>query len=333
MKALVLNGYGGNEKLSLVEAPKPVPTAKQVLIRVEYAGLNPVDYKTRQGELRAISKLKFPHVMGNEIGGVVEGVGDAVTKFKPGDKVFSRLNKFNMGAFAEFVAEDESLVALAPKNTSLEVSAGVPLVGLTAWQCLYDIGKIKKGDEVLIHGGAGSVGRLAIQFAKRAGARVTATGSGPSKDLVLGLGADEFIDYRTQKFEDAGKKFDIAYDLVGGETLNRSFSVVKKGGIVISIAGMPEPTTARELGKGFALQALFRIISAKQLKLAKKAGATYRFMLMNPDGDKLAEFARWIEAGELKVTIDRVFPVEQFKEAFEYQESGRAKGKVILKIR
>lgn len=332
MKALVLNGYGGNEQLSIEDRPKPTPSANQVLIRVTHAGLNPLDYKIRAGKLKLIRHLTFPHIMGNEVAGIIESVGNSQAPFQVGDHVYARLDKAKMGAFAEYVAEDKGNVALAPKNVAPEVAAGIPLVALTAWQSLFDVGHLQAGQEVLIHGGAGSVGRFAVQFAKQARAKVTVTGSEPSRHLLHELGADDFVDYRTGRFEDAGRKFDLVFDLVGGDTLDRSFAVIKPGGMVVSVAGLPEPQTARDIGLNWFIRLLFGLLSRKQLALAKKAQATYRYVFMVPDGKKLQEFARWIEEGKLKVAIDRVFSLEQFAEAFSFQESGKAKGKIVFKI-
>lgn len=330
MKAVVLNGYGGNEKLALAEVEKPTPGPDEVLIKVSHAGLNPLDYKIRKGDLRMIRKLRFPQVMGNEAAGVVESCGANVKAFKPGDKVYTRVDKTKLGTFAEYMTEPQANVAIAPRSVAPEVAAGIPLVALTAWQCLNDLGKIQRNQTILIHGGAGSVGRFAIQFAKRAGAHVTATGSGTSRAIATQLGADQFIDYKTEKFDAGGARYDLVLDLVGGETLDRSFAVVKQGGMVISIAGAPEPETARAMGAGFALRTMFALISRKQRGLAAKAGAQYRFLFMHPDGAQLAQFASWIDAGTLHASIDKVFSAKQFAEAFAYQESGKAKGKIVI---
>lgn len=333
MKALVLNGYGGNDRLAIVERPAPLAGPDDVLIRTSHAGLNPLDYKVRQGALRAIRPLVFPHVMGNELAGVVESVGANVSRFRAGDRVYARVDRDKMGAFAERVAQNHAVVAHAPKSVAPETAAGIPLVALTAWQALADVAKLQSGQSILIQGGAGSVGRFAIQFARRLGAQVTTTGSGTSRDLVTGLGAHTFIDYRTERFEDGGARFDVVLDLVGGETLDRSFSVVRHGGQVVSIAGMPEPNTATELGKGVVFRWLFGWISRKQRALAKQSGSTYRYLFMHPDGAFLEQLAGWIDRGEIRADIDRVFPWTDFARAFEAQESGSAKGKLVLDLR
>lgn len=332
MKALVLNGYGDNKNLAIAERPKPVLNADQVLIRVKFAGLNPLDFKIRSGKLRMIRKLKFPHILGNEVAGMIESVGGNVSKFRANDIVYARVDKASMGGFADFVTVDQNFVAHAPKTIPLEVAAGIPLVALTAWQCLFDVGRLSKDQRILIHGAAGSVGRFAVQFAKQAGANVTASGSDLSRPLVIGLGADQFINYKGERFESIGEKFDVVLDLVGSDTLDRSFSVIREGGKVISISGPPEPQTSRDLGFGFFMRFVFSIASYRQLQLAKRANATYRFVFMRPDGSMLEKFANMIDSGKLKASIDRIFSLEEFEQAFEYQESGKAKGKVVFKI-
>lgn len=332
MKALVLKKYGGNDSLEIIDTAVPDPSPKQVLIKVHAAGLNPLDYKLRQGMLRAIKKLHFPHIMGNEVSGVVSAVGEDVSQFKVGDRVYGRLDKDRMGGFAEFVAEDAANVALAPNSIGLDVAAGIPLVALTAWQCLYDVGRVKVGDKVLVHGGAGSVGRFALQFAKQAGAEVTTTGSAASEPLVRELGADHFINYRSDNFEASGPVYDMVLDLVGGETLERSFSVVKPGGKVISIAGLPEPQTAVDLGKGFLFKVLFFFVARKQLVAARRSRAQYRYMFMRPDGETLGKFAQEIDASKLKAFLYKTFDFASYAEAFDLQESGKAKGKIVIKI-
>jgi alcohol dehydrogenase len=332
MKALTLNGYGDNSNLEIKDMPKPAPTANQVLIKVSFAGLNPLDFKIRLGKLKAISKLQFPHIIGNELAGEVVETGAEVTNFKPGDLVYVRLNKTETGAFAEFVAEDASLVALAPSNIGLEIASGVPLAALTAWQCIHEAGAITSDSKVLIHAGAGAVGRYAVQFARLAGAHVTATASERGEALVKSLGADVVINYKNTKFEDSKEPFDLILDLVGSDTLDRSFSIIKPGGKVISIAGAPEPSIAEQVNGGIFLKLLLRIIGRKQLSLAKKSKSQYRFYFMRPDGDQLKTIADLISSGKVVADMDKVFKLEDYAAAFDYLESGKAHGKVVFSI-
>ena len=332
MRAIVLNGYGGNGKLAIADVPEPRVRQGQLLIRSAYAGLNPVDFKTRDGKLRLIWPLRFPHVLGQEIAGHVAEVGSGVTGFAVGDAVFARLEKARMGGFAPLVTTPAALVAKTPRGLPLEVAAGVPLVTLTAWQVLFEAFSLQADQTVLVHGGAGSVGRVLLQFARDAGAHVTTTVGGWAKDLALSLGAESVIDYRQERFETRPERYDLVVDCVGGDTLDRSFAVVKPGGAVISIAGVPEPQTADDLGVGPVLRAMFFLISRRHRAAARRAGARYRYVFMRPDGARLAAVAQRIETGKLAVSIDRVFSATDFAAAFAYQEGGKVRGKVILDL-
>jgi len=332
LKAIVLKSYGKNAVLEVKDVKAPDPGPNQVLIRPSYAGLNPVDYKIRNGELKAILKLNFPHVVGCEVAGDVIEVGPGVTTFKPGDRVFTRLNTQRMGGFAEIVLEDEGNVAHSPPSIDDSVLAGIPLVALTAWQALHNVGKLKVNQRVLIHGGGGAVGRFAIQIAKAAGAHVTTTVSDWAEQLVKSLGADVAINYKKQRFDEMGETYDLIFDLVGADTLDRSYRCINPGGKVISIAGVPEPNTAEDLAGGFLLKMIFRMISSKQRKLARSAQASYRFVFMKPDGSKLQEIGSLLESGALKSSIDKVFSIKDVNDGYAYLESGNAKGKVVFKI-
>lgn len=334
MRALVFTKYGGPEAMALREVPQPRPARREVLVRVHAAGLNPVDFKTREGKLRPIQRYPLPAVMGNELAGVVEARGDGATRFAVGDRVFARTPKDAMGAFAEYAVVPENLLAKMPISLEFDAAAGVPLAGLTALQALRDELNLKTGSRVFIPGGAGGVGTFAIQLAKWLGAEVTTTASPRGKALVERLGADVVIDYTTQRFEDHVRDMDGVFDLLGGETLTKAFGVVKRGGKVVSIAGMPEPETARkDLGRGAALTALFWIASYGLRAQARRRGVTYRYLFMHPSGTELAELAQLIDGKALEPVIDRVFPFAEIAEAFSYLEAGRAKGKVVVRMR
>lgn len=332
MRALELSAYGDNSNLNLVDRNKPEARGNQVLIKVHYAGLNPVDFKTRSGMLKPILPFKLPHIVGNELAGVVEFVGAAVTRFKSGDRVCVRVNKKRMGAFAEYAVVDEDIIAPAPHNVDLKVAAGIPLVSLTAYQVLHDYARIQPGDRVLIHAGAGSVGRVAIQLAKLAGAWVITTTSDRGLSIVEALGADEVINYHQQRFEDVAADIDLVIDCVGKDTLARSFQTVKQGGRVCSIAGLPEPRTAGDLNAGMAIKALFWLLSLKLRRLARRHKVDYRYLFMRPDGKQLDEICRLCEARKLMFDIDREFSLEDYAQAYDYLESGQAFGKLVLKI-
>lgn len=333
MKAFVMTRYGGPEVAELRDVPAPVARVGELLVRVHAAGLNPVDFKTRQGMLKVVQRYALPVVMGNELAGVVEAVGAGVSGFAVGDRVFARVPKGSMGALAEFAALSADVVAKMPKGLDFTTAAGVPLAGLTALQALRDELRLGPGSRVFITGGAGGVGTFAIQLAKWLGAEVTTTASQRGRELVERLGADVVVDYTTQRVADHVRDMDGAFDLVGGESLDAAFAAVKSGGMVVSVAGMPEPQTARkDLGRGWGLAALFWFASFGLRARARRHGVTYRYLFMHPSGAELAELAALIEAGTLEPVIDRVFPFEQVADAFAYLESGRAKGKVVVQI-
>lgn len=333
MRALVLTRYGGPDSALLREVPRPEPGRGEVRVRVQAAGLNPVDFKTREGQLRVVQRYPLPAVMGNELAGVVERVGDGVTQFAAGDRVFARMPKAAMGAFAEYAVVTENHLTAMPVSVDFATAAGVPLAGLTALQALRDELHLTSGSRVFIPGGAGGVGTFAIQLAKWLGAEVTTTASPRGRALVEKMGADRVIDYTTERFEDLVHDMDGAFDLIGGETLKATFGVVKRGGKVVSIAGLPEPQTARQdLGRGAGLAALFWLASFGLRAEARKHGVAYRYLFMHPSGAELAELARLIDGQMLTPVIDRVFPFAEIKNAFTYLESGHAKGKVVVRM-
>ncbi len=331
MKAYVLTGYGGPEKTTLTEISAPVPKPNDVLIKVGAAGLNPVDFKIREGKLKAIQPLSFPQILGNEAAGTVIATGSGVTKFKIGDQVYLRCEKGRMGAFAEVVAADQSVAALMPAGLDFASAAAVPLAALTALQVLRDELHVAPGMRILITGGAGGVGTFAIQLAKLMGAHVTTTASPSGSELVKSLGADQVVDYKSEDFSLVLKDMDGVFDLIGGETLHKCFSVAKSGATVVSISGAPEPVTAsKDLGRGIIMQALFWLVSRKERALAKASGVTYRYYFMHPSGEDLTYLAGLLAEKKLKVIMDRALPFAEIDQAFAYLEAGRAKGKVVV---
>ncbi|GAB4185021.1 MAG: NADP-dependent oxidoreductase [Wenzhouxiangellaceae bacterium] len=336
MRALQLTGYGDNRKLELTEVAKPEAAAGEVLVKVAYAGLNPVDYKTRSGQLRAILPYKMPQRMGNEISGEVEAVGAGVTRFAPGDKVMARLSKERMGGFADYVAFDAALATAQPQSIGADVAAGVPLVSLTAWQCLFEYGKVGKGSKVLIHAGAGAVGRIAIQLAKNAGATVATTVSERGREVVQALGADIIINYKEQNFAQELRDYDFVLDAVGGATLMKSFAVLRRGGKLCSIAGVPEPRTAGDLGKNPILTilygGLFTLMSLPMLITGLIRGVGYRFVFMRPDGEQLRAIAEQIDSGRLQVDVAREYRLEEYAAAFDDLEHATTSGKLVFNI-
>ena len=331
MRAYVLRHYGGPEGSVLMDVPAPAPEPRDILVEVRAAGLNPVDFKFRQGKLRAILRPKLPLVLGNELAGEVIAVGHDVKRFRAGDRVFARVAKERAGAFAEQACVDEDDAAHMPRNLDFTAAAAIPLAGLTALQALRDELDIKPGQNVLISGGAGGVGTFAIQIAKWLGAHVTTTASKRGEALVRSLGCDEVIDYTVQDISSAQGQFDAGFDLIGGKTLDQMFEVMKPGTRIVSVAAIPEPQTAiRDLGGRRALSAIFWLISYGIRSRARRAGISYRYLFMHPSGRDLALLAELVEQGKLKVIVDRTYPFAKITEALDYVESGRAKGKVVV---
>jgi alcohol dehydrogenase len=264
---------------------------------------------------------------------VVKQVGSRVKKFKVGDEIYGRAVKDRIGTFAEYIAIDEDAIALKPKNLTFEEAASIPLVGLTSYQALHDILKLSVGQKVLIHAGSGGVGTFAIQLAKSMGAYVATTTSEAGFQLVKKLGADLIINYRNEEFDKILQNYDAVFDTIGGKTLEKSFRVVKPGGQIVSIAGLPNARFGKEYGTGFFKTSLFRIATLKITKLEKQYNVKYTYLFMKPSGEQLSIITDLIESEKIKPVIDRIFPFEDAQKAMEYCESGRAKGKIILKIK
>ena len=331
MRAYVLKHYGGPGGALLMDVPAPTPRPRDILVEVRAAGLNPVDFKFRQGKLRAILRPKLPLVLGNELAGEVIAVGSYVKRFHVGDRVFARVAKDRAGAFAEQACVDEDDAAHMPRNLDFTAAAAVPLAGLTALQALRDELRVKPGQKVFISGGAGGVGTFAIQIAKWLGAHVTTTASKRGEALVRSLGCDEVIDYTVHDISNEDGRFDAGFDLIGGKTLQQMFEIMKPGTKIVSVAALPEPQTAiRDLGGRRALSVIFWLISCGIRSRARRAGISYRYLFMHPSGSDLALLAELIEQGKLKATVDRTYPFAKIAEALDYVESGRAKGKVVV---
>jgi NADPH:quinone reductase-like Zn-dependent oxidoreductase len=331
MLAYVLRRYGPPEGASLMEVPAPTLGPRDILVDMRAAGLNPVDVGFRQGRLRPIYRLKLPLVLGSEFAGEVVAVGDQVQRFSAGDRVFARVEKGRLGAFAQQAAVGEDCAAHMPSSLDFEAAAGVPLAALTALQALRDELGLKRGQKVFISGGAGGVGTFAIQIAKWLGAHVTTTASKRGEALVRALGADEVIDYTTEDIWRLGKDFDAGLDLIGGETLDGMFKIMRPGTKIVSVAAVPEPRTARlDLGGRRLLAVAFWAISYGVRQRARRAGVDYRYLFMHPSGNDLAQLADLIEQGRLRVIIDKAYPFAEIAEALAYLERGRAKGKVVV---
>jgi alcohol dehydrogenase len=333
MRALVLTRYGGADAAEVRTVARPRAAPGEVLIQVHAFGLNPVDYKIREGQLRVIRRYPLPCVMGNELAGVVVEAGSGATRFRRGERVMARVSKDKMGAFAEYASVAEDWVAAVPPALSLDVAGGLPLAGLTALQCVRDELHASRDRDLLITGGAGGVGTLAIQLAKHFGARVTTTASERGAALVKSLGADEVLDYTSGAVERIRGRFEGTFDTVGGAGLEAALRATRPGGKLVTIAGPVEPRTARiDLKRGAGLAALFWLASVRIRRAARTYGVDYRYLFMHESGAELAELAALIEQRALRVVVDRMFPFSEVKEALAYLESGRAKGKVIVRV-
>lgn len=333
MKAFILDRYEKKGALRLGDMPEPALGADDVLVEVHAAGLNPLDSKLRDGDFKPILPYRPPFILGHDVAGTVVRVGPDVRRFKPGDAVYARPRDGRIGTFAELIAIPEADVALKPANLSMEDAASVPLVALTAWQVLVDRAQLQKGQKVLIHAGSGGVGAFAIQLAKHLGATVATTTSAANAALVKSLGADVVVDYRSQDFEDVLRDYDVVLNSQDGKTLEKSLHVLKRGGKLITISGPPDPEFGKQSGAPGFVKLVMRLLSAGIRRRAKGRGVGFSFLFMRANGSQLREITGLIEAGAIRPVMDRVFPFDSTNEALAYVEAGRAKGKVVIKVK
>jgi len=333
MKAFIVKRYGKKEKLQLTELAEPRVKENEVLVQVYAAGVNQLDSKIRNGEFKLILPYKAPFTLGHDVAGVVTKVGSRVTKFKVGDEVYARPADHRIGTFAEYISMNENDVALKPKNISMEEAASIPLVGLTAWQALVEKANLKKGQKVFIQAGSGGVGTFAIQLAKHLGATVATTTSANNIDLVKSLGADIVIDYKKEDFETRLKDYDVVLNSQDTKTLEKSLRILKPNGKVISISGPPDVDFAKQIGAPWFVKLIMKILSSGIRKKAKRLRVNFSFLFMRAEGNQLSEITSLINAGIIRPVMDKVFPFEQTNEALAYVESGRSKGKVVVKVK
>ena len=312
---------------------EPVLRANDVLVQIHAASVNVLDAKIRNGEFKLLLPYKPPFILGHDVAGVVIKVGLGVTQFKIGDKVYARPADRRIGTFAELIAINENDVALKPANLSMEEAASIPLVGLTAWQALVEKASVKKGQKVFIQAGSGGVGTFAIQLAKHLGATVATTTSARNIDLVKSLGADIVIDYKKDDFETILRDYDVVLNSQDAKTLEKSLRILKPGGKLISISGPPDPGFAEEIKAPWFIKLIMRLLSAGVRKKAKRRNVNYSFLFMRAEGTQLGQITSLIDAGIIKPVVDKVFPFEQTNEAVAYVETGRAKGKVVIRIK
>jgi NADPH:quinone reductase-like Zn-dependent oxidoreductase len=309
MNAIRIHNYGGPEVLQFENAPRPQLGGSEVLVRVHAAGVNPLDWKVRAGDLNGFIQHKLPLIPGWDVSGVVEEVGAGVSRSKKGDEVFAMADPTRDGAYADYVAVRGTALALKPKSLHHMRAAATPLSALAAWRSLFDLGQLKPGHRILIHGGSGGVGHFAVQLAKWKGAHVIATASTKNQELLRKLGADETIDYTIQKFEDVAHKIDIVLDTIGGETQERSWLVLNRGGALISLVQPPSEEKANRFG-------VRGIMSSVQ-----------------PNGAQLNKIAKLIDSAKLRPTIDRILPLSEARRAHELSQSGHVPGKIVLRVK
>jgi NADPH:quinone reductase-like Zn-dependent oxidoreductase len=311
VKAIRIHNYGGPEVLQYEDAPRPKPGVGEVLIRVHATSVNPIDWKVRAGYMIDFIPHSFPLIPGWDVSGVIEELGPnhaAAGRLKKGDEVYSLPDHTRNGAYAEYIVVRESEVALKPNSLHHVRSAAVPLAALTAWQALFDTAQLQPGQRVLIHGAAGGVGHFAVQLAKWKGAHVIGTGSAKNHEMLCELGADELIDYTTERFEDVARNIDVTLDTIGGETQERSWQVLKKGGILVSLVQPPSENKAKEHG-------------VRATMLGARA-----------NGQELAEIAKIIDTGKLAPVIDRILPLSEARRAHELSQSNHTRGKIVLRV-
>ncbi|MFV1956660.1 MAG: NADP-dependent oxidoreductase [bacterium] len=308
MKAIRIHKYGGSDALVLEDVPRPGVTDDDVLVKVYAAAVNPLDWKVRAGYLEDMLPIKLPIVPGWDFSGVVVEAGSSVTGLKPGDEVYALSDITRDGSYAEYIAVKAGIVAKKPRSVDHIQAASVPLAGLTAWQALYDVGGLEGGQRVLIHAAAGGVGSFAVQFAQNRGAYVIGTASAINRDYLLKLGADEVIDYTTAPFDEAVQDIDLVLDTMSGEVQERSWKVLRKGGILVSTLGPPDAGKALEHG-------------AKGVPV-----------FVQPDSAQLAEIAQLIDSGSVRANVTEVLPLEEAGRAHELSETHHVRGKIVLKV-
>jgi NADPH:quinone reductase-like Zn-dependent oxidoreductase len=310
MKAIRMHDYGGPEVLVYEEAPRPPVQPGDVLVRVHAAGVNPIDWKVRAGHTKDWLRHKLPLVPGWDLSGQIEEVGPAAAgHFNKGDEVFAMADVTRDGAYAEYIAVNAAAVARKPKSLHHPRAAATPLSGLAAWQSLFDLGHLQCGQRILIHGGSGGVGHFAVQLAKWKGASVLATASAKNHELLRELGTDQIIDYTTEKFEDFARNVDIVLDTIGGETQERSWRVLKKGGVLISLVQPPLEEKANQFGVRAAMCSV------------------------QPDGAQLNTIGKLIDSGKIKPLLDRILPLTEAQRAHEVSQQRHARGKIILRVK
>jgi NADPH:quinone reductase-like Zn-dependent oxidoreductase len=333
MKALTFKRYGKSPDIGFADIPRPTLKADELLVQVHAAGVNPIDYVIPTGMFKPVLHFQLPATLGSDLAGVVTEVGSRVTRFKPGDAVYASIFDLGTGSIAEFAVVPESAAALKPANLDFVQAAAIPMVGLTSWQALKERAKLRAGQKVFIPAGSGGIGTFAIQLAKHLGAKVGTTTSTGNVELVRRLGADEVVDYKKQDFEKVLRGYDAVLGTVRGDAIEKSIGILKPGSKIVSLIGPLDTAFAQARRLNFVLKFVFGLMSRKIMRLSKKQDIAYSFLFVRPDGAQLAEIGELLESERIQPVIDKVFSFDQAKEALEYLAQGRAKGKVVVKLK
>ncbi|KAB0471101.1 NADP-dependent oxidoreductase [Ralstonia insidiosa] len=333
MKALTFKRYGKSPDIGFAEIARPSLKPDEMLVQVHAAGLNPIDNMVPVGTFKPVLHFDLPATLGSDLAGVVVEVGSRVTRFKPGDEVFASLFDLGKGSLAEFAAVPESAAALKPHNLDFVQAASIPMVGLTAWQALKERAGLRQGQKVFIPAGSGGIGTFAIQLAHLLGAKVGTTVSTGNVELVRNLGADEVVDYKKQEFEKVLRGYDVVLGTLRGDTIAKSVDTLNRGAMIVSLIGPLDVAFARAKGLSFIVRFVLGLMSRKIVRLARKRGVNYSFLFVRPDGKQLGEIGDLLESERIRPVIDKVFPFDQAKEALDYLAQGRAKGKVVVRIK
>lgn len=330
MKAAVLNKK--NEDLEIKEVPMPEIDEDDVLVKVKYAGVNPLDNMIVREEVKLITPYKYPLVMGNEFSGIVEKTGSSVTDFTEGDRVYARMPLNKIGAFAEYVAINKYAIAKIPDYLKFDEAACVPLTALTAIQT-FELMNPSKGEKIFISGGTGSLGAMAIPIAKDLGLHIITSGSEKNRQRVMDLGVSEFIDYKTQDYSEILSDVDYVLDTLGESELEKEFKILKPGGILVSLKGLPNEEFAKRMGLSTVKKLLFKFAGRKFDKLASKKNQKYYFLFVESNGKQLEQVSRIFEEKNIKPSIDTIFELSDVNKAMDKVDKGGSKGKTLIKIR
>ena len=333
MKALTFKRYGKSPEIGFADVPRPAPKPDELLVQVCAASVNPIDNMIPTGLFKAVLRFRLPATLGSDLAGIVTEVGSRVTRFKPGDAVFANIFDRGTGSIAEFAVVPESAAALKPANLDFVQAASIPMVGLTSWQALRERVNLQAHQKVFIPAGSGGVGTFAIQLAKHLGAKVGTTTSTGNVELVRSLGADEVVDYKQQEFETVLRGYDAVLGTVRGDVVEKAIGILKPRGTIVSLVGPLDAAFARARRLNFVLTFVFALMSRRIMRLAKRRDVAYSFLFARPDGAQLAQIGKLLETQRILPVIDKVFPFEQAKEALNYLALGRAKGKVVVKMR